>query len=146
MRQLVSIYQRKQCFLMHPNSRQGERGVWVAHQPGLGVSEEASDEMLGQLVHLLLSHSKQNLPPQNLRSGIAFPLGSIAGLQSWGALAKSSPTMVQVEFSSEGAKIEKYVRDGQGYSADSGSSHMLPFPASAVAIGAAVREMFANAA
>jgi len=144
MRQLVTVFLRKDAFLMHPNSQQGERGVWLAHQPGVGVSSEASDSVLGDLVLMLKTHSKQGLPPQDLQAGAPFPLASIAGVNSWGVLSRSSPVMAHVTFGSTAIEIKKNVIDGRGYSPAEDTPVVLPASATPSEIGSALRGIFAD--
>jgi len=141
MKQMISVYRRKDAFLMHPDSQIGERGVWLAQEPGLGLSFEASDAVLGELVLFLRPHSKQGLPPRDLRSGAPFPLSSIAGVTSWETLTRSSPVMAQVVFDSSGIKLKKCVKDGGGYSPSDDDALVLSSSAVPCEIGKALREI-----
>lgn len=128
---------------MHPNSQMGERGLWLAQQPGIGLSCEASDSVLGELVMFLRPHSKQGIPVQDVRSGVPFPLDSIAGVTSWGALTKSSPIMVQVSIDAAGIRIEKNAKDGGGYGPVAGETVLLPVSSTPDEIGNALRRALA---
>jgi len=70
MDQLISIYLGKGCFLLHPSSMYDEFGPWIAHQPGLGVSGGAPDEVLGQLILLARAYSNNGTPSKILE--VAF--------------------------------------------------------------------------
>lgn len=139
MKQMITVYRRKGAFLLHPNSQIGERGPWLAQQPGLGLSCDAGDEVLGGLILFLRTHSKQGLPAQDLRAGLPFPLESIAGITSWGTLTKGSPIMVQVRFDVDGITIERNEKDGGGYGPVNGATSVLPFSASPKEIGKLLR-------
>jgi hypothetical protein len=139
MKQMISVYRKKDAYLLHPNSQVGERGVWLAQQPGIGLSCGADDSVLGALVLFLAPHSTQGLPSQDLRAGAPFPLSSIAGVASWGSLTRASPIMVHVLVGTDGIKIEPHPKDGGGYGPVVGEVHVLPSTAMPNQIGEAIR-------
>lgn len=146
MNQLVSVYLKQECFLLLPSSLIGQHGPWISHQPGVGISSEADDAALGQMILFVRSYSTCGLPPRDLREPLPFPLSSLAGLKSWGTLARSSPIMANVNFTDEGIAIERSAREGLGHSVDPTGSVRLPIDTSAAALGAVVRRLFAPAA
>lgn len=145
MRQHVSVYQKQECFLLIPSSLIGQHGPWIAHQPGIGLSTAADDAVLGRLIQFIRDYSEQGLPPRDLREPLPFPLSSVAGVKSWGALAKASPIIAHINFDATAICVEKCTKDGQGHSVDSSASVHLPTDVSASVLGATVRQMFADA-
>lgn len=144
MKQLVSVYRRKGAFLLCPSSQEGEGGFWVAHPPGMAVSCEADDAVLGELLDVVRSCSRQNLLPREGGDRVAFPLASVAGVAGWSALARSSPTLVQVHYSPAQILVQENRLDGSGHVPVQAGT-ILPASASASTVAAAVRKVFAGA-
>ena len=118
MRALVTVYECRGCFLLHPSGLR-LRGPWVAQEPGLGVSTSATDEVLGQLV-LLASQCSSPLPIGTpVDQGHRFPLQSLAGLKSWAGLARAAGMSLSVEFDGEIVKIRRSLQEGGAFSGDS---------------------------
>jgi len=122
-----------------------EFGPWIAHQPGLGVSGGAPDEVLGQLILLARAYSNNGTPVENPRGGVSFPLGKFAGISSWGTLNRNSPIMAQVIFSGAGTSLIKNVRDRGGYSPDMANAEQLGLVPGLSFLGSAVRRILSAA-
>jgi len=146
MSQSVSVYLKPGCFLLYPNSMIGLRGPRIGEPPGVGITAEADDSALGQMVRLVSTWSRTGLLPRNLRTQpVPFFLSPLAGLKTWAALTRSSPATVSIDFLVDGIVIHKFVREGLGYTADIPPSLQLPLDTSVSVIGATVRRLLAPA-
>ena len=140
MKRLVSVYRRKNAYLIHPSTRIDGNGFWVAHQPGVGVSCDADDHVLGQLLLLLRDQSGKSLPRPAPGKAAPLPVADLAGVQSWGVLARSSPTMVEILFEESSTRVERWVMEGRGH-VGTGEVTVLAAGAPVTELAAAVRRI-----
>lgn len=120
---LVSVYQRKRLLLMYAFSLT-TGGVWIAQPPGLGLTDDASDLLLGTCVRSLLSESKEDIPHPADWKDVSVPVYELVGVQGWRAFIRGAKSVSVQE--SDSLRICIMVNDGKGFVAADGSDIIVP--------------------
>ena len=142
--QIVNVYKRKGCILMHPYSRTVV-GAWVSQQPGLGVDHDATADVIGQCILMCRVHSCDGLDELAWKNK-PFELLHLSGVKGERGFSMGVSAQVRVQFTEESVLIRKYELRGETVRlSDNCEAESLPADVSPAELGETVCRLLLSA-
>jgi hypothetical protein len=111
---IIHVFHRKHVLLMHATSKTVD-GLWIATPPGLALTEDAGDDLLGICAKALLTESREGLPRPGDWKDVVVPVYELAGVKGWRAFSRGTK-LVSIEETDDGFQVTMWANDGRGFS------------------------------
>ena len=128
---------------MHPSSRT-VAGAWVSQQPGIGIDEGATVDVIGQCVAMCRAFSGEGLDEMAWKNK-RFELLHLAGVKGERGFSQGVSAYVKVQFTAESVLVTKYELLGAtARLSDNGEVESLPVDVSPAELGETVRRLLSG--